>query len=191
MSNRKWGALLLAAALSLPGLAGASNRPDLPVEGGGGGGIVSGTINLQAVNGCYVVITGTVTTANVGGTVVAWVNVWDDGNFYEGFPIPVPGNGGTHPYIGVYHQQVPVLQGATGVGFYLEDGHGFDATDTYASDGNFNDHTHICTGPAPDISGYNAIAIPTLGVVGLVALVGILGLAAMLLLRRRSSQIPG
>ncbi len=81
----------------------------------------------------------------------------------------------------------PVLQGATGVGFYLEDGPGTDATTTFDADGNYNDLSDVCTGPAPDISGFDATAIPTLGQIGLAVLVGLLALAAVLVMMRRRS----
>lgn len=182
-------ALMLASAAALivagPALA---NKPasDTPA-GGGSTTIQAGTLALETVNGCYVLITGTVTTYPVGGQVLAWVNVWDDGNHLQAIAIPVPGDGGTHPYEALYQQLDPVLQGATGVGFYLEDGPGTDATTTFDADGNYNDLSDVCTGPAPDISGFDATAIPTLGQIGLAVLVGLLALAAVLVMMRRRS----
>jgi len=179
--------LALGLALLLAGSASANKPEGAAAPGGVSAVIASGTLSLETVNGCYVLITGTVTTYPVGGQVLAWVNVWDDGNHLQAIAIPVPGDGGTHPYEALYQQLDPVLQGATGVGFYLEDGPGTDATTTFDADGNYNDLSDVCTGPAPDISGFDATAIPTLGQIGLAVLVGLLALAAVLVMMRRRS----
>lgn len=185
---RKLFVLVFAGALALGSVAKADNKPAGVAPGGAPGvGIASGTLNLETVNGCYVLITGTVTTNPVGGIVLAWVNVWDDGNHLQAISIPVPGDGGTHPYTASYQQLDPVLQGATGVGFYLEDGPGTSYTTTYDSDGSYNDLSDVCTGPAPDISGFDATAVPTLGQIGLAVLVGLLALAAVVVMMRRRS----
>lgn len=179
--------LALAAALIAAGPA-LANKPVSEAPVGDGSTIIqAGTLALETVNGCYVLITGTVTTFPVGGQVLAYVNVWDDGNHLQAIAIPVPGDGGTHAYEALYQQLDPVLQGATGVGFYLEDGPYLDYTTTFDSNGSYNDLSDVCTGPAPDISGFDATAIPTLGQIGLVALIGLLALAAVVVMMRRRS----
>jgi hypothetical protein len=93
--------------------------------------------------------------------------------------------------VAAYQQPVPILQGAAGIGVYLEDGAGTDATTTFASNGSFNDVTEVCTGPAPDISGFDATAVPTLNQIGLAVLVGLLALAAVVVMMRRRAASRG
>lgn len=190
---RKSNALAVAALLTLAGAALAENRPPLPAAPAGGtGAIASGTLNVEGVSGCYMVITGTVTTNPVGGSVLAFINFWDDGTFEASITLgPFPADGGTHPYIAAYQQPVPILQGAAGIGVYLEDGAGPAATTTFDSNGSFNDVTEVCTGPAPDISSFDATAVPTLGQIGLVALVSLLALAAVVVMMRRRQAARG
>ncbi len=177
--------------LLLAGSATASNRPDRAIEGGGGPGIASGVLNVETVNGCYLVLTGTVTTNPVGGAVPAGINFWDDGTFIAGIPLTFPGDGGTHPYVASYQVTAPILQGAAGIGIYLEDLAGATATTTFDSESSYNDVTEVCTGPAPDISGFGATSIPTLGQVGLAVLVGLLALAAVTVMLRRRAAARG
>jgi hypothetical protein len=190
---RKSYLLAMIASLGLAGTALADNRPALPAAPAGGTTeIASGTLDVVGVNGCYMLITGTVTTNPVGGTVLAYINFWDDGIFKATIVLgPFPANGGTHAYQAAYQQPEPIQQLATGIGVYLENAAGLAATVTFDSNGSFNDVTEVCTGPAPDISGFDATAIPTLGRVGLLALVGLVGLAALALMVRRRSASRG
>jgi hypothetical protein len=180
-----------AAVLFVAGSATASNRPDRAESPQGGTAeIASGTMEVEVVNGCYMVFTGTVTTNPVGGTVPAYINTWDDGTHQAAIALgPFPADGGTHAYVASYQQPVPVLQGAFGLGTYLEDAAGLAATFTF--DAVTVDVSDVCTGPAPDISGFDATAIPTLGRVGLIALVGLVGLAALALMVRRRAASRG
>lgn len=175
-------ALIAGLALAAAGFA-IDNAPARTVEGGTGD-IDSGTLELEAVNGCYIVATGTITTNPVGGTVSAWLNVWDDGSHLYAAELPVAGDGGTHPWCHVYQVTAPVLQGAVGLGLYLEDGPGLLATTTFDSNGSFNDATDVCTGPAP-VCATQALAIPTVDRTGLVLLALLLGGAALWLVARR------
>lgn len=188
---RKTHLLAAIALFTLSSSGFASNRPDPTGPAGGGGDIASGVLNVETVNGCYLLLTGTVTTNPVGGTVQAGINFWDDGNFIAGIALSFPGDGGTHPYIASYQQMSPVLQGAVGLGIYLENEAGPAATTTYDSEGNYNDVSEVCTGPAPDISGFDATSIPTLGQFGLAALVGLLALAAVMVMMRRRAAPRG
>lgn len=155
------------------------NRPDRE-SAEGLGDVVAGTLNLQAVSGCYILATGTITSANVGGTVDGALNVWDDGNFLAGYAIPVPGDGGTYNWCVVHQQLVPVLQGAAGLGVYLEDEVGPAATVTLVSNGSYNDVTEVCTGPAPSCASA-VLEVPALDRTGIVILALLLGAAAVVL----------
>ena len=180
--------MILAVAAALTLSTGAlANRPVSDAPQGTSTTIQSGTMTLETVNGCYVLIRGTVTTFPVGGIVAAGINVWDDGIYLQGIALHFPGDGGTHPYLASYQQQDPVLQGATGVGFYLQEAASATATEFFATNGSYNDLSDVCTGPAPDISGFDATAVPTLGQIGLAVLVGLLALAAVAVMMRRRS----
>lgn len=184
---KKTMVLAAVAALTLSSAA-LANRPMPEAPQGTSTTIQSGTMTLETVNGCYVLISGTVTTFPVGGIVTAGINVWDDGNYLQGIPLRFPGDGGTHPYVASYQQLDPVLQGAVGVGFYLQEAASITAADFFATNGSYNDLSDVCTGPAPDISGFDATAVPTLGQISLVALVGLLALAAVaVMIRRRTA----
>ena len=84
--------------------------------GAGSGDILSGTMSVGAVNGCYVVATGTVTTADTGSPVTFAVNIWDDGDFVAGYPISAPGDGHLHDFCAVHQVTQPIQQTAPGVG---------------------------------------------------------------------------
>lgn len=175
---------LVAAGLVLSApLLALDNAPQLGGEGSTPG-IASGTLTAEGVSGCYIVVSGTITTNDVGGTVSAWFNVWDDGNNLFNYELPVPADGATHPWCYVYQVTQPILQGATGIGLYLTNGSGAAATVFYATDGSFNDASEVCTGPAP-VCPNQALAIPTVNRTGLVALAALLGVAAAAILARR------
>jgi len=190
---RKALLLVLGGALTLA-TAAFANRPPLPDAPEGPTptpGIVDGTLEAEGYNGCFILLSGTVITEAIGGSVHPAINFWDDGNFIDSIPLVFPADGATHTYLTYYQVVAPILQGATGIGIYLEEQAGPGAVVTFDSDGNFNDVTDVCTGPPPDISGFNATAIPTLGVVGLVALVGALALVAFVVLSRRRAASHG
>ena len=185
MNHYRAGILTCAVLGLLATSAGAvENRPPLG-EAPAGGPIVSGTLDATIVNGCYALITGEVVTTNVGGTVGAAINFWDDGSFLGGQALAFPGDGGTHAYCYVYQQEVPVLQGAAGVGIYLEDQVGPAATETYDSDPNA-DLSDICTGPAP-VCPSSVLSVPTIDRRGGLIFGLLLALAAAALLARRRS----
>lgn len=71
-----------------------------------------------------------------------YVNVWDDGTFKGGDGIYVPAGGMATATMDVG----PVLQGAAGIGLYVENGLGPAATTTFDSDGNFQPNAPGCTG---------------------------------------------
>lgn len=179
-------ALVAGFALTAAGFA-IDNAPARTVEGPTAD-IQDGTLTAEAVNGCYIVASGTITTNPVGGIVFGWFNVWDDGNFLHGHELPVRGDGATHDWCYVYKVTAPVLQGAAGLGLYLEDGEGLAATTTFDALGSFNDATEVCTGPAP-VCPTQALAIPTVDRTGLVLLALLLGGAALWLVARR--RAPG
>lgn len=154
-----------------------------------GATITDGTMETLVVNGCYALIMGTVATPNVGVDVTAAINMWDDGAYRGGYPLSFPGNGGNHTYCLVHQQTEPVLQGAPGLGVYLEDVLGVGATVTFDADGNM-DISDVCTGAAPVCPAENVLLdIPTMGRTGLVAMILLLGAtAAVWMARRRVSN---
>ncbi|MBE2266624.1 MAG: hypothetical protein IAE80_00230, partial [Anaerolinea sp.] len=89
-----------------------------------GGVLVSYTLNEA---GCYVDITAQVEDAGFYA-----INLWDDGNFRAGAGADLPA-GGT--FTVRFTIGGPILQGATGIGVYLEDAVGAAAANTYDSDG--------------------------------------------------------
>ena len=86
-----------------------------------------------------VVITGTFTVTGTedegGGAETIAVNVWDDGNFITSVTAAVP-VGATQTYAFSISYSGTVLNGAAGVGVYLEDAVGPAATQTFAANGN-------------------------------------------------------
>ncbi len=96
----------------------------IPVFAAPGGTLVSYNLNES---GCYVDITAQVIDAQFYA-----INMWDDGNFRAGGGRYVEAGGSltVRFYIGGL-----ILQGAAGIGVYLEDAVGLAATTTYDSDG--------------------------------------------------------
>ncbi len=175
------GSMLLAPTVQADGNRG----PLAPAGPEGGPTITDGTMEILVVNGCYALIMGTVATPNVGVEVTAAINMWDDGNYRGGYPLSFPGNGGNHNYCLVHQQTEPVLQGAAGLGVYLEDQLGVGATVTFDSNGNL-DISDICTGAAPVCPAENVLLdIPTMGRTGLVAMILLLGATAAIWIARR------
>jgi len=185
------GLVMGCAVAMLASASGMANKPAGTTEGvtGGAGTILDGTMNVQIVNGCYALIEGVVNTPNTGGTVGAALNFWDDGNFLTSIPLTFAANGSAQSYCQVYQQLVPVLQGAAGVGIYLEDAEGLASIQTFASVGDA-DLSNICTGPAPVCvaGGGPAVPLPTGNRIGFALLVFLLvGAAGFWIARRRSA----
>lgn len=106
--------LLLSAlfAMALPALAAP-------------GGTFTGT-SLNAED-CYIDITAQVADAGFYA-----INMWDDGNFRAGAGAQVAAGGTLTVRFTIGG---PILQGATGIGIYLEDAVGTNVTETYDADG--------------------------------------------------------
>lgn len=89
-----------------------------------GGVLLSYSLNEE---GCYVDITAQVED---GGFYA--INMWDDGNFRAGAGADVAAGGTITVRFTIGG---PILQGAAGIGIYLENAVGVGATTTYDSDG--------------------------------------------------------
>jgi len=91
--------------------------------------VLDATIQSITVNGCFIDVVFTVQDA--GNYFVNW---WDDGHFRAGAGGAVPANGTmTVRYV----IGDPILEGAAGIGIYVENGIGLAATVTYDSNGSF------------------------------------------------------
>ena len=87
------------------------------------------TIQSVSLNGCYIEVVFQVEDAGN-----YYVNFWDDGNFRAGAGgFFEAGATGTVRYL----IGDPILEGAAGIGLYVEDGLGTAATTTYASNGSY------------------------------------------------------
>ncbi len=87
------------------------------------------TIQSITLNGCYIDITFRVQDAGN-----YYVNLWDDGTFRAGAGGAVPANGTmTVRYV----IGDPILEGAAGIGIYVEDALGPAAVTTYNSNGSY------------------------------------------------------
>lgn len=178
-------AMAVAGLLGTQGASAIDNRGPLAPSApeGGSATIVDGTMNAEVVNGCYVLVTGTVETPDVGGTAFAWINRWDDGNFRGGTELSFAANGTSQSYCLVHQQTEPVLQGAFGLGMYLENGLGLAATVTFDSDGGV-DVSDVCTGDAP-VCPSSALEVPAVDRTGIIVLSLLLAGAAIFGLARR------
>ena len=106
----------------------------LPASAAPGGTITSIAVNAEA---CQMTVTFTVTES---GTY--YLNVWDDGTFMGGAGVHLLANG-----TGVATLNIgPVLQGAAGIGLYLENGLGLAASTTFDSNGSFQPNAPNCNG---------------------------------------------
>jgi hypothetical protein len=185
-------AFVIGALLAAQAAMAAGNRPERSPAPflGGGSTITGGTMDIQVINGCFALITGTVATPDVGGTVTGAINTWDDGNFLVGYPLNFAGDGGTHAYCQVHQQLVPVLQVNAGIGVYLEDALGQAATTAFASN-EFLDISNVCTGAAPQCPEGSPLEVPAIDRTGFVALALLLaGAAIFWLTRRRPAPAP-
>ena len=82
----------------------------------------------------------------------------------------------------------PVLQGAAGLGIYLQEAATMTATEFFDTNRSFNDVTDVCTGDRPVCRDNLPPAVPTLSRFGSVALLLVLALGgvAVLVARRRT-----
>jgi hypothetical protein len=112
---------LLLAVLALAYLVSGTPSPVAAAQGA--------TIQSISLDGCYIVVTFQVEDAGN-----YFVNFWDDGNFRAGA-------GGFVPAGEVASVQYLIgdliLEGAAGIGLYVEDGLGTAATTTYDSNGSY------------------------------------------------------
>lgn len=182
-------AVVVLSATAQAALA-IENRPTRTTEHalGGAAGVVDGTMDVQVASGCYALVTGDVQTANVGGTVSAFINRWDDGTFQTGDQLDFPGDGGSHGYCLIFQQLVPVGQLAPGLGVYLEDGLGLAATTTFDSNGGVN-ISDVCTGPAP-VCPTSVLEVPAVDRTGFLVLTLLIAGAALFWLARRRTASP-
>jgi hypothetical protein len=89
-----------------------------------------------------------------------FLNAWDDGNFRAG----AGGNVGAGETVTArLTLGGPILQGAAGIGLYVEDGLGVAATTTYAANGSFNfpNSDSIGTACAAAGSTWSVVIVPT------------------------------
>ncbi|HYO87910.1 MAG TPA: hypothetical protein VER79_04635, partial [Candidatus Limnocylindrales bacterium] len=97
------------------------------------------TIDSIVVNAAACTMTLTFTVQDAGNY---YVNAWDDGTFKAGDGIFVPAGGTVVATMTIG----PVLQGAAGIGLYVQDGLGPAATTTFDSDGSFQPNAPACLG---------------------------------------------
>lgn len=136
--------------------------------------IINGTVEVRA------------DTNDGGGLENFAVNAWDDGNFRDGvgFTVPV---GETRRFAFQIIYAFPILQGAAGVGVYLEDAVGPAATTTYDSVGSLQGPlTTACPAVGTSIQALGAASVPTLGPLALGLLAAALGVLGLRARRRRS-----
>ncbi|MEP0762097.1 MAG: hypothetical protein HRF48_05095, partial [Chloroflexota bacterium] len=111
----------LIVVLGLAFLVGGAASPAAAAPGA--------TIQSITLNGCFIDVVFQVEDAGD-----YYLNVWDDGNFRGGA-------GGTFPADAVvtarYTIGDPILEGAAGIGIYVQDGLGVGGTTTYDADGNY------------------------------------------------------
>lgn len=97
------------------------------------------TINSISVNVAACTMTLTFTVQDEG---TYYLNAWDDGTFKAGAGVHVLAGGTATATLNVG----PVLQGAAGIGLYVEDALGPAATTTFASNGSFQPNAPACVG---------------------------------------------
>jgi hypothetical protein len=118
--------LIILVVVLLAAILPASAAPGATING----------ITVDATN-CTITLTFTVQDA---GTY--YVNAWDDGTFKAGGGVNLPAGG-----IGVATINFGVvLQGAAGLGLYVENGLGPAATTTFAANGSFQPNAPGCAG---------------------------------------------
>ena len=97
------------------------------------------TINSISVNAANCTMTLTFTVQDQG---VYYLNAWDDGTFMAGAGVHVLAGGTATATLNIG----PVLQGAAGIGLYVENALGPAATVTFDSDGSFQPNAPACVG---------------------------------------------
>lgn len=197
---------ILAIAAFSTGVTAQSNRPAMP-EGPAMSTKAVGTIpGPKALNSSFVTlsalenqdincprtiiggrvrVTGSVDSG--GGFESLAINAWDDGNFRMGVPFSVP-VGSTQIYDFSMTYAFPVLQGAAGVGVYLENGVGLAATQTFASNGSLQPTPTVLCPPVGNSITLVTQGIPTLSPIALALLscmVVAMGMGIFIRRRRR------
>lgn|GEM_PF-6878811 len=185
--------VLIVSAFATSAFA-MSNRPE--PEGSSrvlaAGGAFT-TLTATENPGCpRVIITGTfVVTGTVdegGGAETVAVNVWDDGTFITSVTAVVP-VGATQSYSFSIAYSGTVLNGAPGVGVYLEDAVGLAATQTFDQNGSL---APTATTSCPPVGnsivtfGDAAQAVPALSPLAAALLAAAIGALGMILQRRAS-----
>jgi len=172
-------------ALSLLGLLAVPARSELnslnldaPQAEAPQGGLDAWTFDVQVVNGCYALVTGTV-TASGGGISQAALTTYDDGVLIDWVEFPFAADAEAHPYCWVY-QQIGEPGGGD-VAIALRDA--YDSNDAYDFL-NF-DISGTCTGAAPRCAATTWVDVPAVGPAGLGLLALVLAGAATFFLRRR------
>jgi hypothetical protein len=190
---------LVLAIGFVAGAAYASNKPAVtvgPTAKASFAEFVSLSAQENEDAGCpRTIINGRVrVTANInngGGQENFGINAWDDGNFRTGvgFSVPV---GATAVYDFQFIYAFEILQGASGVGVYIQDAVGPPAVQTWASNGNLNGPL---TGACPavgdsltlvSLSDGSAVHVPALAPAALGLLTILLGALGLRARRRRS-----
>lgn len=179
LALRSFALLSLVGLLAFPAQAELNSlNLDGPEPGGPEGvGLDAWTFDVEVVNGCYAVTTGTV-TATGGGSQGAALTTYDDGVLIDYLEFTFPANGQPHPYCWVY-QQIGEPGGGS-IAIALRDT--FDDPDAYDFS-NF-DISGTCTGPAP-VCPRSWVEVPTVSPAGLGLLALGLAAAAAVGLRRR------
>jgi hypothetical protein len=143
-----------------------------------GDGLDAWTFDVEVVNGCYALVTGTVTDSG-GGNSQAALTTYDDGVLIDYLEFSFPADGTAHPYCWVY-QQIGEPGGGS-VAIALRDT--FDDQNAYDFL-NF-DISGVCTGPAPRCAATTWVDVPAVGPAGLGLLALVLAGAATFFVRRR------
>ena len=118
------GKIRLVSLIVIVGLASLFGGVASPVAAAPGA-----TIQSITLNGCFIDVVFQVEDAGD-----YYLNVWDDGNFRAGAGSTFPANA----IVTVrYVIGDPILEGAAGIGIYVQDGLGPGATTTYDANGNY------------------------------------------------------
>ena len=160
----------VAAALALGAPALAANAPQevarlAPTPES----VILGSIQSLAVDRCVLSFTVQVTAEAGGGQDDFRLEVYDDGALVRLVPLSVPADGAVHTVSSAV--ALPVIgQTIPGIGVYLLDDQLLDSQDPF-------DASCVTT------------EVPTLGAAGLAGLGALLGLAAIVVVRRRSRPV--
>lgn len=131
--------------------------------------VILGSIQSLAVDRCVLTFTVQVTAEAGGGQDDFRIDIYDDLALVRQVPLSVPADGAVHSVSGSV--TLPVIgQSAPGIGVYLVDDQLLDSQDPF-------DASCVTT------------EVPTLGTAGLAGLGALLGLAAIVVVRRRSRAV--